>query len=135
MKLLLTALILAAPLAHAGDAGEDIRIMSCTVDFRSAGGFSSIRTEANHWRLPVEKGSVELESMGNVKVVLSKRLVNDEPEYALRITEGGISRGKLTIQNHAFEYAAPLKLHVPDGEDGANYDQIRVVCDTGYAVG
>lgn len=135
MKTLLSAIGFSLFFASGAFAADDIRILSCTVDFKQKNSLTTVRTQNNSWLLPVDKGSVSLESLGNVKVVLEKKLVNDTPVYRLRITEGKDVIGNLTINNHAFEYSAPLKLHVEDGEDGQDFDLIKVACDTGYAAG
>jgi hypothetical protein len=118
----------------AAQAAEEPRILSCNVDFKVKNKLTTFRTENQGWLLPVDKGSVNLKSLGQVKIKLSKVLVKDEPQFRLQILDGK-SRDEITVGFHGFEYSVPVSIHEDDGEDGVDYDLLKISCDSGYAVG
>ena len=134
MKYVFSILALALAFTTTARAEGDMRIMSCTVDFKIAGKTTTTRTQNPGWLLAVDKGSEKLKSLGKMKIVLSKKLVNDKPEFRLTVKDGA-SITELNVGFRSFEIALPIELHEEDGEDGTNYDLLKVACDSGYAAG
>lgn len=114
---------------------EDMRALACTLEFRQEGGLTWTRTQDRSWILPLKKGTQALESLGDVKVVMTRDTVNNEALFKLKITQKNKSLGEVSIGHREFEYSTPVKLHIPDGEDGWNADQLKVTCDSAFAAG
>ncbi len=116
------------------DIGE-IKVLSCTVNFKAKDGMTIHQTQTPGWLLPVKKGKVELKSLGDIKIFLSKDLNGSDPVFRLSVTQGGKSLGEVLSTHTSFEFAAPIKLKIEDGEDGWSLDQVRIACDSTYAAG
>ncbi len=112
-------------------ANEDGKVMSCTVGFRSKGGVTYHETQKQAWQLYEKKGSIELKSIGDVDVLLSKEQNGKNPIFSLSIKQGKKNLGEIKMEHRSFEYDTDVDVQVKvDADDeGWQADHIRVACD------
>lgn len=142
MKIVLASLMVLVPcLVFAKNPGrlpansEDLRALSCTVDFKSKSRLTWHRTQEAGWILPIKKGRKELNSLGDVKILMIRDTKNGEALFHLKITQKNKSLGEVHVGHSGFEFVAPVQVHIDDGEDGWDLDRVKVTCDSTMAMG
>lgn len=108
---------------------EDGKVLSCTVAFRTKDGMTWFQTQKQAWQLYEKKGTVDLKSIADIEVTLSKESVGKTTTFTLSMKQGKRNLGELKTEHHAFEYSTPVDVKIEDGEDGWKADQVRVSCD------
>jgi hypothetical protein len=110
-------------------ATEDGKVMSCTVEFRTAGAVTWFQTQKQAWQLPDKKGSIELKAIGDVEIWLSKESTAKNTFFSLSIKQGKHSLGEIKTEHRTFEFATAVEVKVEDGTGGWQADYMRVACD------
>jgi len=109
---------------------EDGKVLSCTVEFRTKGGVTWFQTQKQAWQLPEKKGFIELKSIADVEVGLTKETTGKTTSFSLSIKQGKNNLGEIKADHRSFEYMTLIDAKIEDGEDGWKADAIRVACES-----
>ncbi len=110
-------------------ATEDGKEMSCTVEFRSQGAVTWFQTQKQAWQLSEKKGSIELKSIGDVEIWLTKETTAKNTLFNLSIKQGKHNLGDIKTEHRAFEYATGVDVKVGEGDEAWQANYVRVACD------
>jgi hypothetical protein len=109
---------------------EDGKVLSCTVGFRTKGGVTYYQTQKQAWQLPEKKGFVELKSIADVEISLSKESSGKTTTFTLTIKQDKHNLGEIKTEHHSFAYSTPVDVKIEDGDQGWQADSVQINCDS-----
>jgi len=109
---------------------EDGKVLSCTVGFRTKGGVTYYQTQKQAWQLPEKKGFVELKSIADVEISLSKENSGKTPTFTLSIKQDKHNLGEIKTEHRSFTYSTPVDVKIEDGDEGWQADSVQINCDS-----
>jgi hypothetical protein len=112
------------------NANEDGKVMNCTVGFRTKDGVTYYQTQKQAWQLPEKKGNVDLKSIADVEINLSKESSGKTTTFTLIMKQGQHNLGEIKTEHRSFVYSTPVDVKIEDGTEGWQADNVQVACDS-----